>query len=320
MRCKYCGGEINLSVSRCVSCGRGVDATSDIRILHDLDSVAKEYGLDPNQSKYDLPPSELESGPPLEQRTSAELVPPKLSELKNTGIPLSTYYELLGCDGEEAATEDAVGSKTAASDAGDSAPDDDLRDSGGEPAQAGETDDPEAGEMQEEYSEGLRGKIELLLDRLDRQTEPVTERLRTWYNSKMPQLNRAQSSSKWERLALMGILATIVFVVVVLISLIVSSIPSSISGEWMVSEEGSTSLLTVEFSRGDVTVRVYDEAGEPHVYKHGTYETRRSNGHDLLTVTYEDGSISHLYYEINGITGEFTNVDTGSSDRYLRVD
>jgi len=108
--------------------------------------------------------------------------------------------------------------------------------------------------------------------------------------------------------------------VIVIISAIIASIPDSIDGEWRIGEENAQSLFTVEFSDGEVVARVYDENGEEHIYKTGTYDTSRKNGRDLLTIEYDDGGLSHLYYEIDGGTGEFVNVDTGKTDRYERID
>lgn len=293
MRCKYCGGEINLSVGRCVSCGRGVDATSDIRILHDLGSIAEQYGLDPDQEKYNNSPAAQDSSQPLEQRTSAGPMPLGINDAKKPGIELSTYYELLGSGGPEESDQ----------------PDD--------PAVVLERLDADTGD--DPRSEWLFGRFGSLLDKLDQLTRPLTERMRSWFDAKMPQMKRAKSNSKLERLMLVGITAAIAVVILLLCSFIISSIPASLSGEWQVSADDAAQLFTVEFSRGEITALVYDDAGEAHVYKRGTYSTSRSNGRDLLTIVYEDGSLSHLYYTITGRTGEFVNVDTGRSDQYRRI-
>lgn len=302
MRCKFCGGEVNLSVGRCISCGRGTDDTSDIRILRDFGSIAEQYGLDPDLEKYDEPIQYSEEVQPLEQRTSAAALPPDLDEAKKPGIQLNTYYELLGDNSSESESDS---SEELSSENPNDIADGDKTD------KVSDVTSP---------ANGLFVRLEQWLDKLDELTSPITERLRQWYNAKMPQMNRAQSSSKWERLILMGILAAAAVVIVAIISAIISSIPASISGEWQVSDDGAKSLFTVEFSHGEVTARVYDESGEAHIYKKGTYDVSRSNGRDLLTIVYEDGNISHLYYEISGRTGEFINVDTGSSDSYQRVD
>ena len=302
MRCKYCGGEINLSVGRCVGCGRSVDDTVDIRILHDLDAVVEKYGLDPEADKYNIVEPEP-AAENLEQRTEAKPLPKDFRSAVRPGIDLQTYYNLLG-DGE---AEQPCEPEEEENDSSEAQP------AVEQPSQDGELSD-------EAEPVSLREKIETILDRVDSVTAPVTEKIRGWYNDRMPKMNRAAAGSKWERLAVTGILLVAGVVAVVIISMIIASIPASISGEWRVSDENALNMFTVEFSGGEVTARVYGDDGEAHVYKKGTYDTGRRNGRDLLTIVYEDGSLSHLYYEISGRTGEFVNVDTGTADTYYRVD
>lgn len=321
MRCKYCGGEINLSVGRCIGCGRSVDNTADIRILHDLDALAEKYGLDPASDKYDAV-VEMEEKNVLDQRTSAGPAPFDLKAAVVPGIGLETYYELLG-DGmqyqqDSGQTDIYVMVPEEGTDDADETPAEELSD--GSAAETPETSDEETQEADDGFFADVRHRIELLLDRVDDFTAPVTERVREWYSAKMPQLNRAKSSSKWERLAVVGIIAAVLVLVVVIISSIVASIPSDISGEWRVGDENARNLFTVEFSGGEVIARVYDDSGEAHIYKTGVYDISRKNGRDLLTIEYDDGGLSHLYYDIKGRTGEFVNVDTGGSDRYERID
>ncbi len=303
MQCKYCGGEVNLSVGRCVGCGRFVDDTADVRILHDLGSLAEKYGLDPDSEKYSVPEERpVEQPQVMEQRTSAETMPRDVKAAFSPGIELQTYYQLLGDEEPPSA--------------------DPAEETADEENPAAENSDSEETSAEPEKTQGMdavRQKVEELLDKVDAVTTPVTERVRQWYNAKMPELNRAKSSSKWERLAVVGIIIAAAAVLVVIISMIVSSIPTSVNGEWRVSDEDAINMFTVEFSGGEVTARVYGEDGEAHIYKKGTYDTSRRNGRNLLTIEYEDGSLSHLYYEITGRAGEFVNVDTGSSDTYLRV-
>ena len=327
MRCKYCGGEINLSVGRCIGCGRSVDDTADIRILHDLDALAEKYGLDPGSDKYDTVMERGESTV-LDQRTSAGPLPIDLRAAVVPGIELETYYALLG-DGMQYQQESEqseiyieVPDQEDAEKA-DHVPDEQLPDkTDDEPEHedASEQTDEETEEADEGLFADLRRRAELLIDKVDELTAPVTERVREWYSAKMPQLHRAKSSSKWERLAVMGIIAAAVVLVIVIISSVVASIPTDISGEWRIGDENARNLFTVEFSDGEVIARVYDDAGEAHIYKTGVYDISRKNGRDLLTIEYDDGGLSHLYYEIKGRTGEFVNVDTGGSDRYERID
>ncbi len=310
MRCKYCGGEINLSVDRCIGCGRQVDETVDLRLLHDLDALVEKYGLDPDSQRYDVV-MEMDEPAVLEQRTSAEPAPMDLRDAVVPGIRLETYYELLG-DGMQYEVESLQAQSS------DDASEDSPADGDDVPAEeAAAAEDSVVAESEGPLS--LRQRAEQLLDKVDEFTAPYTERVREWYNTKMPQLNRAQSSSKWERLAVVGIVAAVLVILVSVISSIISSIPENISGEWRIGEENAQSMVTVEFSGGEVIARVYDDSGEPHIYKTGVYDTSRKNGRDLLTIEYDDGGLSHLYYEINGKSGEFINVDTGTSDSYERI-
>jgi|GEM_PF-1602678 len=313
MRCKHCGGEINLSVGRCISCSRSVDDTADIRILHDLGSLAEKYGLDPNAEKYDAV-EKSESNQKIDQRTEAVKVRSDPKKAFKPGIELHTYYELLGEDLQpEEKPEQSVRSYDA----------EEPADPVAEEQAADDTFD-DAEEKAEEQPPGekptFRERLVKLADRIDSLTEPLTERIRLWVDAKLPQRNRAVSSSKLERLAVVGVLAAALVLVIVLVTVIVASIPENVKGEWRVSDEKDKSTMTVEFSGGEVTARVYGEDGDAYVYKKGTYKTERRNGRDLLTIEYEDGGVSHLYYEIDGKTGHFVNVDTGAGDYYTLLD
>lgn len=327
MRCKYCGGEINLSVGRCIACGQPVDAASDVRILHNLGALAEEYGLDPSDEKYSQP-IKTESIP-IDQRTSSGPAPLDLNSAKKPGIQLSTYYELLGEDSSEVPDEHAPSSAVQEDEGKVSESDESLRQDDDTHESDSSEDTTQRVTLIGNVSEDIKNigvmqfarvKVSEWADKLDRVTAPITEKIRQWINAKMPQMHRAQSSSKLERLAVIGGLLIALVLVIAIISSIVASIPESISGEWLVSGENSQSMFTVEFRRGEVTAFVYDADGEPHVYRKGTYSVSRRNGHDLLTIEYEDGSKSHLYYEIDGRYGDFSNVDTGMSDRYKRID
>ncbi len=310
MRCKYCGGEVNLSVGRCISCARPVDDTSDIRILHDLGALAEKYGLDPNAEKY-TSAQETPQGEAISQATEAFVVPRDIKAAAKPKIELQTYYELLGDDAEQrvaSGTQPDTDAAAAESDADD------------EPSQSSNSEEIAADDVSDSKKLPLRQRVMEMLDRADKLTEPVTERIRLWVESKMPRMNRAQSSSKWERLAVGGAIIAAVVLLIVIISSIVASIPENIKGEWIVSDEDAKSVFTVVFSGGNVTARVYDDNGDPYIYKKGTYKIQRQNGRDLLTIEYEDGSLAHLYYELYGKTGHFTNVDTGASDKYTLMD
>jgi len=309
MRCKYCGGEINLSVGRCIRCARSVDDTSDIRILHDLSALTEKYGLDPNAEKYTSAEETLKKES-ISQTTEAFVVPRDIKAAVKPKIELQTYYELLGDDTEQHAP---IGTQ----------PDTNISviepAADNDPSHHNSNSEEAAADVFDEGKVTLRQRVIDLLDKADKLTEPVTERIRLWVESKMPRMNRAQSSSKWERLAVGGVIIAAVVLIVVIISSIVASIPENIKGEWVVSDEDAQSVFTVEFSGGEVIARVYDDNGDSDIYRKGTYKIQRQNGRDLLTIEYEDGSLAHLYYELYGKTGHFVNVDTGASDKYTLV-
>lgn len=311
MRCKFCGGEINLSVGRCISCSRPVDDTSDIRILHDLGALTEKYGLDPNAEKYAVP-DEASPKEPLSQTTEATVSPRNLKAAAKPKIELQTYYELLGDNEPIAPSKEEPAPQ----------PEPDIDALAVSEPSLERTEDAETPQAVDGAGDkiSLKQRLIVLLDKADKLTEPVTERIRQWVESKMPKLNRARTSSKWERLAVAGIIAAAAILVVIIISAVIASIPASIKGEWKVSDEDAKSVFTVEFSGGEVTARVYNDDGEPNVYKKGTYTTQRQNGRDLLTIEYEDGTLAHLYYELHGKTGHFVNVDTGASDEYVLMD
>lgn len=306
MLCKWCGGEVNLSVGRCIRCGRAIDETADIRIVHDIETLAKNYNINIDadapenaDDRYDTVAKVTGVSPVIDVKTA-----------KKPKIELSTYLELLG-------------EKKAEDDAEDMEQTDDREDEA--------TPEDETPQERDGFVSVLLGKTDVLAEKtksflgrsakkLDGVTSPFIEKIRKWYHTKVPELNRAQSSPVWERLAIIGVLLGAVALVVTVVVLIISAIPESVKGEWRISPDGAQSMFTVDFQpNGEVVAYAYTD-GTAHVYMRGEYSTDRSNGHDLLTIIYEDGSESHLYYELHGETGVFTNVDSNRSDTYVRMD
>ena len=107
----------------------------------------------------------------------------------------------------------------------------------------------------------------------------------------------------------------VVFFIVVLLlcGLIVVNMmmSSDINGQWIVStdSDGSPNIIMEFKPGGRAMISVKSDDGW-HVHKQGKYTTNRKNGHDMLTIMYEDGDIKRLYYIIDGKTGTFINVDT----------
>ena len=86
---------------------------------------------------------------------------------------------------------------------------------------------------------------------------------------------------------------------------------SDINGKWIISTDaaGNPNIIMEFRPGGKAQISVKSEDGW-HVHKKGKYTTRRRNGHDMLTIIYEDGDVKQLYYVIDGKSGTFINVDT----------
>lgn len=92
---------------------------------------------------------------------------------------------------------------------------------------------------------------------------------------------------------------------------------NDINGKWIISTDssGKPNILMEFKPGGSAVISVRSEDGW-HVHKKGVYTTKRSNGHDLLTIQYDDGDVTRLYYVVEGKTGTFTNVDTNTKVVY----
>ena len=109
--------------------------------------------------------------------------------------------------------------------------------------------------------------------------------------------------------AVMGLLLTAV--------LAASLLTDSVIGKWVVSYDVSDKPnIIMEFKPGGTAVISVRSEDGWHIHKKGRYKTQRKNGYDMLTITYEDGSVSRLYYQIEGRSGTFTNVDTNTEVVY----
>ena len=92
---------------------------------------------------------------------------------------------------------------------------------------------------------------------------------------------------------------------------------SDLSGKWVVSSDSSGNPnIIMEFKPGGKAIISVKSDDGWHVHKQGRYSTNRKNGHDMLTITYEDGDVKRLYYIIDGDTGTFINVDTNVQVQY----
>lgn len=316
MQCKICGGEVNLAVGRCVRCGRPIDSAGGSKIFSDIDELVENYGIeieDSNAGKKEEFVPMLFSTDAVSAVVSAEKLTKEVPEEEpehtpEANINLETYLSRLEVTARNI-PKYMPPAPQIAEDKPPAQPEQPIE-AEAEPAADNETpaaqDDADA--EQEEESIWKRGFMWV-----DKRIAPATDKVMSVYRAKFPTYNRVAHSPIKERVAVVGVFLACVAVLVIAVSLILSSIAASVTGEWTVADE-----LTVEFtSGGKVISRVWSD-GQPHVEREGTYTTRRSNGRNLLTITYEDGTVRNLYYTVDGDTGTFTNVDTNLEDIYIR--
>ncbi len=105
-----------------------------------------------------------------------------------------------------------------------------------------------------------------------------------------------------------GLLVILVVCGVIAFNILMSS---DINGKWIISADsaGNPNIIMEFKPGGKAVISVKSEDGW-HVHKQGRYTTNRKNGHDMLTILYEDGDVKRLYYIIDGKKGTFINVDT----------
>ena len=293
MVCIRCGGEIN-PAGRCTVCGMLSEETSGASIVRSIDELAEHYGLTVTEDSEALPT--LFSGYDDKLTRKAKVM--QEAAVDNSEVPsgkptigLSEYAKLLGVDSEQDITPKA-----------------EIRD---EP-DAQETPVSQASPQEEELSP--------ILQRVDRIIAKPADKVLNFYYSRHPRPARAQQRSEAsERLMVAAAAAAALLLIALLAVIIFNSIAPDITGEWLISETSVGERLTIEFTKShDVTVRVYS-SGE-NVYQTGRYKIRRSNGYNLLTINYDDGTERRLYYTLDHDSGTFTNVDTNNSDEYTRID
>lgn len=158
-----------------------------------------------------------------------------------------------------------------------------------------------------------------LLARADAILAPFADRILEKYYAKMPKMNRAKDSRDLDRMVIYAIALGILVLIVVVVLVIILSQSPAIVGRWTAgTQDVQSDSLTFEFtSKGEVNVYVKALEGEL-LYKSGSYSTRRDDGRNLLEIRYSDGSVSTLYYEIDGKEGEFTNAQSGAVQTWHR--
>ena len=328
MQCSFCGGEVNLSVGRCTKCGRMIDETSGIRLTRDIHELAERYGIKDEEEIQ----AEEEALPHLlhvkKNRAAEEETTPEDTGIVHSQGPTlgrGDYERLLSADEDIREDEDRPSYEDIRAER------ERLR---AEQPSAFDNIWGKAYKFIKEKSAaaldklGVSGMGDRVKKRLrgSRAAETAKsvwsltgERLVTLYNEKFPELKRVRRSTLKQRIFAGIAIFVLAAAAVVLFVSLASSIAPGIKGEWLITETGRGERLTWEFTgTGKVIVRTYTD-GEPHVYRTGTYKKRRRNDHNMLTITYEDGTVTRLYYEVSRGTGTFTNVDSNRTAQYKRI-
>ena len=293
MLCEKCGGEINISAGRCIKCGEYLDDGSAIRVLRGINELAEEYA-DKSEVQEEEVPELLSRGTFVRTEQVQENKP----EIKYNGpsLGMSEYMRLMG-----ESVEENTGAETDGQDISED-----------EPTAEAQTDETLPKLLQ-------KGAVASVYEKADKLFSPISKRVLEAYHKRVPELKRVQHNSIWERIAVMVGCVALIAVIVMAVIWISSSIAPSVKGEWLIREMSDGEQLTWEFTAGgEVYVRAY-ENGESYVYQTGEYKKQRKNSHNMLTITYEDGKVTRLYYEIDKDTGTFTNVDSNKTAVYERI-
>lgn len=172
------------------------------------------------------------------------------------------------------------------------------------------------------FGDLVHNKIGRLYRKLDEKTAPFLNKiLDKFYYIKFKGLKRKIEDNDDEkrklRKLIWSVCGAVIALAMCLVIFVVSMFTDSITGQWVVSYDssGKPNIITEFTVGGKAVVSVKSEDGW-HVHKQGTYKTQRKNGHDMLIITYEDGSTSRLYYDIDGKEGTFRNVETNEETVY----
>ena len=170
----------------------------------------------------------------------------------------------------------------------------------------------------------IHGRLGRIYDGFDRRTAPILDKLlEKFYYIKFKDLRRRRADDAAEKKRLRrnvwSVCGVLLMVAVFSVIFFMSLLSEPINGKWIVSYDvGGAPNIVMEFKPGGSASISVKSADGWHIHRQGRYRTQRKNGHDMLTITYEDGSVSRLYYEINGKTGTFINVDTNMETEYTR--
>lgn len=166
------------------------------------------------------------------------------------------------------------------------------------------------------FRRNVSKRCKRLYDRFDKKTFGFMNGLLSrFYYRRFGSLKRKRTEDTSEAYALRRKVWVAFFVMVIILicglAVMRMMMSSDINGEWIVSTDSSGNPnIVMEFKPGGrAAISVKSDDGW-HVHKQGKYSTNRKNGHDMLTIVYDDGDVKRLYYIIEGNSGTFINVDT----------
>ena len=309
MKCSRCGAEIAAADKKCKACGASFYDETGAALVRSIDELVEHYGVSAVEDESELPSLFISYDNKLTKKARFLKEGDSQENAKkitgNPSIGLSEYAYLLGAE-----PGDTVDLSEASSEA-----------SSEQQGQAITQQEPEAEKTEPKFKISLPENFELtpLLIKIDKIIEKPADKILDLYYQKHPRPARIQRSERTERLTLLAGAVGALVVIAVLALIIIGSIAPDITGEWLIAETSSGETLTIEFtSSHKVTVRVYNDETE-NIYQTGSYKVRKSNGYNLLTINYDDGSEKLLYYNLGHDSGTFTNVDTNKSDTYKLI-
>ncbi len=186
----------------------------------------------------------------------------------------------------------------------------------------GEKFDALAVKCKDFFSDLIHNKIGKVYRKFDAKTAPfLNVILDKYYYIKFKGLKRKINDNDAEksklRKGIWSVCGVLAVMAVCLVIFVASLFTDGVTGKWVVSYDssGSPNIITEFTASGKTIVSVKSDDGW-HVHKQGTYKTRRKNGHDMLEITYEDGTVTRLYYTIDGKEGTFRNVETNVESVY----
>lgn len=165
-------------------------------------------------------------------------------------------------------------------------------------------------------------RVSALYRRFDAKTERWVNPLLDWRNKvRFGKQARQRADTPEERRRgrrnFWCVCMTVAVVLLVTAAVTASLLTDSVIGKWVVSYDVSDKPnIIMEFKPGGTAVISVKSDDGWHIHKKGRYKTQRKNGYDMLTITYEDGSVARLYYRIEGRSGTFINVDTNTEVVY----